>query len=58
MFVVEAEKVSEHLKREVNRDKRKFEKIYFEIDLNIQFEKLLGWLEERSAAIGAANESM
>lgn len=34
MFVVEAEKVSEHLKREVNKDKRKFEKIYFEIELN------------------------
>jgi hypothetical protein len=48
LFLAEADKVSEHLKREVNKDKRKFEKIYYEVNMNQHFEKLLGWFEERS----------
>lgn len=47
LFYKESDRISEHLKREVNRDKRKFEKLYYEkdlsMDLNNHFEKLLGW---------------
>jgi len=48
LFIHEGDKVSEHLKREVNKEKRKFEKIYYEVNMNQPFEKFLGWLEERS----------
>jgi hypothetical protein len=34
LFQAEGDKVWEHLKREVNRDRRKFEKVYFELNLN------------------------
>jgi hypothetical protein len=47
-FHLEREKVSEILKKEVNRDKRRFEKIYYEFDMKPYFEKLLSWFEERS----------
>ena len=43
---LERERVSETLKKEVNRDKRRFEKIYLEFDMNTYFERLLQWLEE------------
>ena len=33
-FQAEGEKVSEHLKREVNKEKRKFEKIYYDVSMN------------------------
>lgn len=44
----EKDKINEILKKEVNKEKRKFEKIYRDFDMNIYFEKLLSWLEERS----------
>ena len=44
----EQEKLGELLKREVNKDKRKLEKIYYELNLSAQFERLLGWYEERT----------
>lgn len=47
----EREKIHEILKKEVNRDKRRFEKIYYEFDMNSYFEKLLSWFEERSQLI-------
>ena len=34
IFLKESDKVSEQLKREVNVHKRKYEKIYYEVDLN------------------------
>jgi hypothetical protein len=48
LFMSESEKISEQLKREVNKDKSRFEKLYYEVDMNVNFEKLLGWFEERS----------
>ena len=33
---------------DVNKDRRKFEKIYYEIDLTPTFECLLTWFEERT----------
>jgi hypothetical protein len=48
VFMAERDKVSEMLKREVNRDRRKFEKIYYEFSMSTYFEHLLGWFEERS----------
>ena len=48
VFLMEKDKVAEQLKREVNRDRRAFEKIYYELNLTIYFEKLLSWFEERS----------
>lgn len=47
VFWGEAERVCEHLKREVNRDRRRFEKVYVECNLNAHFERLLAWLEDR-----------
>ena len=34
LFISESDKVSEHLKREVNKEKRKFEKIYYDVNMN------------------------
>ena len=56
IFMSEGEKVSEHLKREVNKEKRKFEKIYYEVNMNTSFERLLGWFEERSQQMEVSNE--
>lgn len=36
------------MKKEVNREKRRFEKIYRDFDMNAYFEKLLAWFEDRS----------
>lgn len=55
---LERERVSETLKKEVNRDKRRFEKIYLEFDMNTYFERLLQWLEERSQLISNSTESL
>jgi hypothetical protein len=44
----EREKIGECLKRDVNKDRRRFEKVYFEFNMTNYFEKLLGWFEERS----------
>jgi len=55
---LERERVSETLKKEVNRDKRRFEKIYLEFDMNTYFERLLQWLEEWSQLISNSTESL
>jgi len=55
---LERERMSETLKKEVNRDKRRFEKIYLEFDRNTYFERLLQWLEERSQLISNSTESL
>ena len=55
---LERERVSETLKKEVNREKRRFEKIYLEFDMNTYFERLLQWLEERSQLISNSTESL
>jgi len=44
----EQDKLNELLKREVNKDKRKLEKIYLKLDLSAQFERLMEWYEERT----------
>ena len=49
--MTEKEKIAEILKKEVNRDKRKFEKIYYEFDMSTYFEKLMSWFDERSSMI-------
>ena len=54
----ERDKITEILKREVNKEKRRFEKVYYEFDMNIHFEKLLSWFEERSQLIQNSTESL
>lgn len=54
----EREKISEMLKREVNRDRRRFEKIYYEFNMSQYFEHLLSWFEERSQEIQSSTESL
>ena len=44
----ERERISDVLRKEANKDKRRFEKIYLDFDMAGHFEKLLSWLEERS----------
>jgi len=51
VFLHEREKVSEMLKREVNRERRRFEKVYYEFNMTNYFEHLLCWFEERSQEI-------
>jgi hypothetical protein len=58
VMFTEREKLSDILRKEVNKDKRKFEKIYYEFDMNNYFERLLSWLEERSYAIQNSTESL
>lgn len=45
---VERIRIQEALKKEVNKEKRRFDKIFLEFDMTPYFEKLLSWLEERS----------
>ena len=47
----EREKIVECIKRDVNKDRRRFEKVYFDFNMTNYFEKLLGWFEERSQDI-------
>lgn len=54
----EKERIAESLKKEVNKEKRRFEKIYLEFDMNNYFEKLLSWLEERSQMISSSTDSL
>ena len=58
VFHKEKERVSELLKREVNKDRRRFEKIYFEFNMSAYYEKLLSWFEERSQEISGSAESL
>ena len=43
VFFKERERLSELLKRDVNKDRRKFERIYYEFNMSSYFEKLLSW---------------
>jgi hypothetical protein len=54
----ERDRIAETLKKEVNREKRRFEKIYLDFDMNSYFERLLQWLEERSQLISSSTESL
>jgi trehalose/maltose hydrolase-like predicted phosphorylase len=54
----EQDKLGELLKREVSKERRKFEKIYYELNLSAQFEKLLDWYEERTVQIQGSNDSL
>jgi len=54
----ETDRITEVLKKEVNKDKRKFEKVYYEFDMNNYFEGLLAWLEERSQSLKNSTESL
>ena len=51
----EQDRLIKLLKREVNKEKRKFEKIYDELNLSAQFERLLRWYEERTVQIQGSN---
>lgn len=42
----------------MNRDKRKYEKIYYEINMDNQFERLLGWYEERTQKMIESNDNL
>ena len=44
----EREKISEIIKRDVNRGKRKFESLYDKFDMKLSFENLLTWFEKRT----------
>jgi hypothetical protein len=44
----EKDRIGEALKKEVNKEKRRFDKVYLEFDMTPYFEKLLSWLEDRS----------
>lgn len=43
MLFQEKDKLQEILKKEINKDRRRFEKIYLDFDMNNYFEKLLSW---------------
>jgi len=57
-FFQERERITETLKKEVNREKRRFEKIYLDFDMSGYFERLLQWQEERSQLISNSTESL
>ena len=42
------DQISEIINRDVNKEKRKFEKIYYDFDMKLPFENLLTWFEERT----------
>jgi hypothetical protein len=42
------EQINEIINRDVNKDKRKFEKVYYDFDMKLPFENLLTWFEERT----------
>ena len=48
ILLSQKEQISEIINRDVNKDKRKFEKIYYEFDMKLPFENLLTWFEERT----------
>ena len=43
VFCTEKERITDLLKRDVNKDRRKFERIYYEFNMSSYFEKLLSW---------------
>jgi hypothetical protein len=50
--------VCDVLKKEIHKDKRRFEKVYYEFDMNKIFDRLLYWFEERSLVIRSSTESL
>lgn len=54
----EKDRIGEALRKEVHKDKRRFDKVYLEFDMTPYFEKLLSWLEERSQLIQNSTESL
>jgi hypothetical protein len=46
------------LRKEANKEKRKYERLYLEHDMHAHFERLLSWLEERSQTISSSTESL
>ena len=48
ILLSQKEQISEIINRDVNKEKRKFEKIYYEFDMKLPFENLLTWFEERT----------
>lgn len=58
VFHQEKDRVTDLLKRDVNKDRRKFERIYYEFNMSSYFEKLLSWFQERSAEIHSSFESL
>jgi hypothetical protein len=55
---LERNKINEALKKESNKEKRRFDKIFLDFDMTSYFEKLLAWLEERSQLIQNSTESL
>ena len=58
VFCQERERITELLKRDVNKERRKFERIYYEFNMASYFEKLLSWFQERSAEIHSNFDSL
>ena len=48
IFHSQKEQIHEIINRDVNKDRRKFEKIYYDFDMKFPFENLLSWFEERT----------
>lgn len=58
VFLQEKDRIADLLKRDVNKDRRKFERIYYEFNMSSYFEKLLSWFQERSAEIHSSFDSL
>jgi len=48
ILLSQKEQISEIINRDVNREKRRFEKVYYDFDMKLPFENLLTWFEERT----------
>jgi len=57
-FFADRERLSELLKKETVVEKRRFEKLFLDYEMTPQFERLLGWLEERSQTVSNSMESL
>lgn len=54
----EKDKIMDQFRKDVSKEKRRFEKVYFDFNMNKYFEKLLSWFEDRSQDIQSSNESL
>jgi len=52
------DKILDQFKKDIQKEKRRFEKVYFEFNMTKYFEKLLSWFEERSLDIQASHDSL
>jgi len=48
MVFKEKDRIMDQLKKEVKKDKCRFEKVYYDYNMTSYFERLLSWFEERS----------